>query len=117
MEFNDELARSGADRVWGEYDKYGYRIFSYRHTAVPAGLVEETGELGEELVYTAGNSPWESTAVLRGEGLRDALPLAQIAAHCERTTRETAVDEGLAYGGVVEVNEDDEDDADDYGND
>lgn len=115
MEFNDELARSGADRVWGEYDKYGYRIFSYRRASVPVGLVEETGELGEEQVYCAGNSPWESTAVLRGDNLRDALPLTEIAAHCERTTRETAVDEGLAYGGVMEVNEDD--DADDYGND
>jgi hypothetical protein len=102
------------DRVWGEYDKYGYRVYSFRQADVPAGYEEEHGEAGEIEIYRAGNSPYESTTILRGQYLENALPLKTIHQYCLRTTRDYADSEGLPYHGVFEVSEDELDEEDEY---
>lgn len=72
--------------VIGEYGHDGYTV------GTPHGRV----------LYTAGNSPYDSTAVM-DKGDPDALTLRQIRAYCIRATRDLATEQGAEYGGVRRV--------------
>jgi hypothetical protein len=61
-------------KVYGEYDKFGYRIY-----------------LNDEQVYGAGNSPYDSTVIIPVEDENsDALSLKSIRKYCIKTGKEIA---------------------------
>ena len=76
----------GSTTIFGEYDKYGYRIYT------------NTGEH----VYAAGNHQLESTLVTQpGIG---SVTLRKLRSYCIQTAREMAVENDWTYGGVQRVN-------------
>lgn len=75
--------------IVGEYNRHGYRIWDV-----------ETGNL----LYTAGNCPFESTTVLDTWD-RYAEPLHTIRSHCLSTAQEIAAEHGAGFGGVERVEE------------
>jgi hypothetical protein len=71
--------------IFGEYNKYGYKLFSSRN-----GQVEE--------VYCAGNSPYESTAIIPCNS--GTLPLKTIRKYCIQTGKEMAKEKGCKWNGL-----------------
>ena len=70
------------NKVYGEYDKFGYKIY-----------------LNSEQVYGAGNSPHDSTAIIPIED-SDALPLKTIRKYCIKTGKEMAVEHNAKWIGA-----------------
>ena len=69
-------------RIIGYYNEYGYRIFD-------CDKVED--------IHTAGNSPWESTAVV---SLDKAVCLDIVKSYCQDTLKEMAREKQAKIVGI-----------------
>lgn len=71
-------------KIIGYYNEHGYRIVA----------VDDTGQISQEL-YTAGNCPVESTAVVSS---KEALPLETLREFCAQTGIEVAAEYNITQG-------------------
>jgi hypothetical protein len=71
--------------AFGTYHRYGYDIY-----------LDGADTNGDGPIYTGGNSPWESTAVVPAA---EGVPLALIRGHCASTGKEIAAEYGETWHG------------------